>query len=227
MGLVYGIKRKQDDKIIYVGQTITSINKRWSKHKQDSKDLDRKYPFANALRKYGVNNFYPCLLEECEDNELNERECYWIKELHTLIDEEGYNATSDGDTPSKLVCIPVYQYILKGKFIKEYPSISEAQKAISRSGNCISKAANGLLQSAYGFRWSFKKVEQLDNKNYFSYRKAIAQYDLDDNLIKVYSSATEAAKELHIKNGNVNISAVANGKRNTAYGYKWEFIKEV
>lgn len=224
MGFIYGIKRKQDNQIIYVGQTINSINKRWSKHKQDSKDLERKYPFANVLRKYGTENFYPCLIEECDDDLLNERECYWIKELHTLINENGYNATEGGDTPSKTTCIPVYQYSLDGNFIKEYPSISSAQRALSKTGGCISKAANGLLQSAYGFQWSFEKNDYLKPLSNNRYRKPVGQYSLTGELIKIYPSARAAAQDLNITNGNVNISAVCKGKRDTAYGYKWKFI---
>ena len=61
----------------------------------------------------------------------------------------------------------------------------------------------------------------------------VAQYDLNDNLIKIYDSAHEAAKENNIEQGG--ISACCRGKqirkdgyvqRHLTYkGYKWKYIK--
>lgn len=64
------------------------------------------------------------------------------------------------------------------------------------------------------------------------YRKAVAQYDLNNNLIKVYQGIREAAKETNIPSGN--ISNCVNKKEcidkkgykyivRTAGGYKWKY----
>jgi len=50
------------------------------------------------MRKYGVNNFSIELIEDVNDNQLlNEKEKYWIKQLHTHISEQGYNLTWGGE----------------------------------------------------------------------------------------------------------------------------------
>lgn len=53
---------------------------------------------------------------------------------------------------------PVKQYALNGNFIKEYSSCSEAAKVIigNHHGEKIKKCAEGLIPSAYGFKWEFK-----------------------------------------------------------------------
>ena len=54
--------------------------------------------------------------------------------------------------------------------------------------------------------------------------KKVAQYSLDDKLIKVFNTATEASKSLNINSSS--ISQAINGKKYTAYGFKWKFYKE-
>jgi group I intron endonuclease len=78
----------------YVGQTTRTLEKRKSKHLQNSKtDLNNR--FYQAIRKHGIDSFEWEILEEV-DGDLDEREIYWIKEYNTLF--EGYNMTIGGGT---------------------------------------------------------------------------------------------------------------------------------
>lgn len=224
MGQIYGVIQKSLDKIVYVGQTKNNYLIRWQRHKQQSKDLNRNYAFCNALRKYGVDDFYPILLEECLDEDLNNREQFWIQQLNTKIEKEGYNLTDGGNTPSSIMCIPVFQYTIDGQFIKEYTSISEAQKEFSQNASTIWKASHGLVPTAYGYRWSLEKKEYL--LEYCNTKiKPIYQYDTNKNLIAEFLSLKEAALSLGDINKKTNISAAALGKRKTAYGYIWSYNK--
>ena len=224
MGQIYGIIQKDLDKIVYVGQTKNNYLKRWSGHKQQSKDLSRKYAFCNALRKYGVDSFYPVLLEECSDEDLNAREQFWIQTLNTKIDKEGYNLTDGGDTPSNTTCIPVFQYTIDGKYVKDYPSMQEASKEFSSNSSTIQRAAHGLIPTAHGYRWSLEKKDFLTEKCNTKI-KPIYQYDTHKNFIAEFASLKEAALALGDINKKANISAVALGKRTTAYGYIWSYKK--
>ena len=47
------------------------------------------------MKKYGVNNFFIELIEECDDNIINEREIYWINFYDSYY--KGYNSTLGGD----------------------------------------------------------------------------------------------------------------------------------
>jgi len=78
----------------YVGQT-TDLKKR----QKDWKRLTQEYAGAaiNAARaKYGVDAFGFEVLKECNDNELDYWEMYYIKELNTKV-PYGYNMTDGGE----------------------------------------------------------------------------------------------------------------------------------
>ena len=53
--------------------------------------------------------------------------------------------------------------------------------------------------------------------------KAVGQYTLDGNLIKVWQSAMEVHRQLGVDYSAV--SKVARGERKTAYGYVWKYIE--
>jgi group I intron endonuclease len=79
----------------YVGQTIKSLNKRWSQHKIDSRNYS-ELALHRAIRKYGPNVFSVETLEICNSTDiLNEKEVYWIKYLKSKIN--GYNCTDGGN----------------------------------------------------------------------------------------------------------------------------------
>lgn len=221
MGQIYCIKQKPEDKIVYIGQTIRTYTSRWQQHKQQAKD--RKYALYNAMNKYGVENFYPCLVEECENEQLNEREQYWIKYYHTRIDENGYNLTDGGDTPSDYMCTPVHQYSLDGEYIASFPSIIEVEYQLGIPNESVWKVINHKLKQTHNFRWSTEKVEHL-NEKYKSRNRKINQFDLNGNFIQSFDSIRAAALFCNKATGSSNISLAANGKRKTAYGYKWSFV---
>lgn len=56
-GYIYKIINDINDKV-YVGQTINTINSRFSAHKSSSKTIDkRECALYRAMRKYGVDHF--------------------------------------------------------------------------------------------------------------------------------------------------------------------------
>jgi len=120
--------------------------------------------------------------------------------------------------------IKVYQYDLKGNFIKEWNSVSEAAKFFNRNhGMDIINCCQGKQKTAYGFIWR-KNLEEINIKNLNlgkRKRKTILQYDLDDNFIKEWSTITEASTSL--KKSGVSITHNLTGKQKTAYGYKWKY----
>ena len=58
---------------------------------------------------------------------------------------------------------PVYQYDLNGNFIRGYKSITEAFMTTGAQTSNINKVINGERRSAGGFKWSFLKVDNLNN----------------------------------------------------------------
>lgn len=60
-----------------------------------------------------------------------------------------------------------------------------------------------------------------DKLHSFDMEKKVYQYTLDGELVAIWKSATEAAKQLNYSQGN--ICSYCNGIRKNAYGYKWSF----
>jgi group I intron endonuclease len=109
MGFIYLITCKIDGKL-YVGQTINTVEDRWAEHlskgrqmiyHQDS-DPERlrkqgilQSHLYRAMAIHGLDNFSIEELEECTDEELNDKEAYWIETLDTLA-PKGYNLMTGG-----------------------------------------------------------------------------------------------------------------------------------
>ena len=224
MGDIYAIKRLDIDRIVYIGQTIRSYKNRWQQHKQVAKNADSsRYALYAAIQKLGIDNFYPLLIENCDNSLLNEREQYWIKYYKTKVECGGYNLTDGGDANSERQRKHIYQYSLDGKYIDEFDSIADAAWELGVTDSGISKAANNQLNQSHGYRWSFIKKDCLEN-NYKSNSKEIKQFSKDGVYIRTFPSARQAAIEIaNNPKGVSNISAVARGERQTAYGFKWSY----
>ena len=134
--LVYKITNKINNKI-YIGQTTETIEKRFKRHcgyqLQDNTYIHR------AIKKYGKNNFYIEKIDEAKNQqELNEKELYWIKYYQS--DKKGYNLKSTigkcgGDTLSNHKNIDIIkQKISESKKLDKNPQ-SVKIKAINIKEN--------------------------------------------------------------------------------------------
>jgi len=82
----------------YIGKSEHIIVKyRLSKHKKGRHSNEH---LQNSIKKYGIENFYFGILEECLKEECIEREIYWIEKYKSNDSEYGYNKTSGGDKAS-------------------------------------------------------------------------------------------------------------------------------
>lgn len=122
------------------------------------------------------------------------------------------------------------QLDLNGKLISYWRHHKEAGEAIGCSPGNIGSCLIGKRQSAGGFQWCYyKDLDNFLNKKYINLnskkrQKKVAQYDLNNNLIKIWESASIAAKET---NTNISkISAVCHGKQKTSNGFKWKYIEK-
>lgn len=76
----------------YIGQSI-DIARRWRQHREAVSY--GQTPLYKAIRKYGIENFDFCILEECSKEELNDKEIQYIEQYNSYFC--GYNQTRGGD----------------------------------------------------------------------------------------------------------------------------------
>jgi group I intron endonuclease len=89
-GVIYKITNLVNGKI-YIGQTKQKPERRWSRHKHNSKNNINGSLIAKAIRKYGEENFTFETIDHAECTEsLNKLEEKYINELNCLT-PNGYN----------------------------------------------------------------------------------------------------------------------------------------
>lgn len=94
MGYIYKITNTLNDKI-YIGQTIKTVQKRFTQHKNNSnKEYFSQIVLYKAFNKYGIENFICEEIEEIPNDKLDEREKYWIEYYDSYFN--GYNSTLGG-----------------------------------------------------------------------------------------------------------------------------------
>lgn len=209
----------------YIGQSI-EIEKRWQKHLQAKDD----FAIHVALCKYGKDNFSFQIIEECSEDKLDERECYWIKYYNSLV-PNGYNMAEGGSNHiGRSKRKKVKQYSFDGIFIEEYNSIKEAAIAVGGQGSAITCCCKGKRNFAYGYQWKYsnsqKEIKPIIPSHYGN-NYVILQIDKKTNqVIYKYDSLQEAtAKSGYSK--EAICSVLRHSKRHKSLGgCIWEYVKK-
>lgn len=224
-GYIYIIKNLINDKV-YIGQTSRNIEARWNQHKAAAlRGENQGIILYNAIRKYGIENFYISQLEEVDLNNLNEREIYWIK-FYNSQTPNGYNVRAGGEDPGRK---EVYKIdILTNNIIECYGSAMAAAEANNIDLSLLTKVCRGEQESCGNFKWSYvenyNSLKTKDSKTNIKSFK-INQIDPTTNeIIKIWDSVKEAAKTLKIDASG--ISHCLSGRYKTSAGYKWSYTDE-
>lgn len=97
LGRIYIIKNKINNKV-YIGQTIRTIGERWAGHRCDCLSGRKDTALYNAMKKYGIDNFYIELIEEDIPYEvLDKKEIEYIKKYNS-VSPNGYNISLGGQS---------------------------------------------------------------------------------------------------------------------------------
>lgn len=92
---IYKYQNKLNGKI-YIGQS-TDIERRYQQHLWDAeKRPEQSTGIDLAINKYGINNFTFEIIEQCNSDQLDERERFWIEYFNSYTD--GYNRTPGGSS---------------------------------------------------------------------------------------------------------------------------------
>lgn len=174
---------------VYIGQSV-DIHYRFYRYKTlNCKGQIRLY---NSLLKYGINNHIFEIIEECEIEELNDKERHY-QDLYDVISEKGLNCilTTTNGKSGRLS----EETSLKISASKKNYKPSEETKlkmSVSGKGRIVSEETKEKISIGNKGK---KKSEshRLNIKNKFEGKKVI---DTVTNII--YSSVRQASEELNI-----------------------------
>ena len=220
VGIIYGWYCIVTDKW-YIGQTINP-KMRFYRHIKSLVHKDNSF-FHRALRKYGLENFVYCILEEnILRKNLNMKEQEWIEYYDSFY--SGYNMTTGGDT-NVIILEETRKKLSESR--KGKTAWNKGKTAWNKGKHCSEETKRKLSESCKGKKLSEKTKRKLSeslkgkNKGKPSYnRKPVSKYDLCGNFIKKYDCISDAIKE----NPKCDaISAVCKGYRKQAGGFIWKY----
>ncbi len=206
MGYIYKITNKVNNKA-YIGQTIKTVEKRFQQHKNNSnKPYFSQIVLYKAFNKYGIQNFKCETIEEIPNEQLDEREKYWIEYYDTYFN--GYNSTLGGRL------VELYQWDIDD-IIEKYFELKSARKVAKYFG-CDHNTIDRILNINNIPR--FTPAQQQSQPVLFEKNNEILRFetttDAADYLIKNNFSKRKDIKSLR----QDIVSRIHTGK--TLFGYK-------
>ena len=148
-----------------------------------------------------------------------------ISELSKTLrvsNQKGYDNLIHGQNKKQ-----IYQYDVQGALIKDYPSISEAEREV---GVRIDKVIYNKQLTAAGYIWSDHilseeeikiKIETINKSGRCNtLKKTLNQYSLDGEYIRSWNTMSEAGKELGIAVSSISLCCKGNYKK--AGGFVWK-----
>ena len=190
---IYKITNKINNKL-YIGQTIRPVEQRFQRHVNDAINNKLDTHFARAIRKYGKENFIIEIIDIAStQEELTQKEYYWINIYDTANPKIGYNETNEqykcggntylSKTDSEMLIIE--EKIRQTKIGNKNPNaksikcrnintleelyfdtMKECQEYFGETNHqFISRRCLGKLKNLYQKQWQFAYID----KEYFPY----------------------------------------------------------
>lgn len=145
---IYKITNRINGKV-YIGQSI-HIKRRWQEHCRPS----TKSIISDAIKKYGKENFSFEIIEECNVEELNEKEAYYIESYNSLT-PNGYNIIEKNDMGYNS-----YHLNSKEKILKIIHDIKETELTFDEIGNKFNVSSRTIYSINKG------EVHHFSNEQY-------------------------------------------------------------
>lgn len=200
----------------YIGQTSLSIQERFKQHIHDAnKGYYNHRPLYNAFNKYGIENFIVEELEECNTEEVNQKEIEYINKFDTY--SNGYNATLGGE----------------GTITIDYDKVLEKYRMGLSAGQIAKDMNHDIKQITRILKSKGVSKEEIVERGHDSQGRPLYKIDKKTNeILEKFDSVAKAAQ--YLKDNNISkdtiggisahISQCCNGIRKTAYGFIWRYI---
>ena len=168
---------------VYIGQTTQTLQERINQHNSHAYGHQYNYHFHNAIRKYGTEDFNYEIIEDniTSSDILNEREKYWIAYYDSYYN--GYNSTMGGDGSVRRDDELIAKLFRDGRTTQEICEITGHHRGT------IYKSYRAMALTEENNRRKAEKTRQRCSR-------AVEQYTIDGELIRVWPSATECGKIL-------------------------------
>ena len=221
----------------YIGK---GSNKQMYSHlKENVKNTNNLYKYNKIQKiiKETANNPIVVLVKNnISETEAFELEKHYINLIGRSVKKEGplTNIIEGGSAPPKFYDLPLQkQEEIRQKFSNKKYSKETIEKRVKKATGkkrtkefCenLSKNRMGDKNPMFGNKQSKKSRKKKSNaliNNKFT-SKPVIQLDLDGKFIKEWPSTSEAGRQLGVGVKN-HIYLVCNGKRKTAYGFKWKY----
>lgn len=176
---------------IYIGQSM-DINRRFKEYTLISQNK-RKRKICYSIQKYGFDSHKFELIEECNIEQLNERETHWKQYYLDLVNQDWnkvlFHELHDGGGGPK------------SEITKQRMSLSSIGKSKSKE-HCdkISKSKSGVSINS----------------------KKVIQYDLESNYINEWFSMSKASKDLNININCISACCKDKQKTAGGYKWKYK-----
>lgn len=198
---------------IYIGQS-NNIKRRLKEY-LDLKNSKKQIRLYRSFKKYGINNHIFEIIEECSFEELNERERYY-QDKYNVLGKNGLNCTLTNSS-------------LKPKILSEQTKlkISSSMKGKIKTSETKSKISNAMKGKTHSKETKLKMSKCKNNYKKEKYKtikdnnNIVYQYDLNDNLIKIWNCFRDILIEY--KNNERGIWNCLINKQKTSLNYKWTY----
>lgn len=231
---------------IYIGQS-KNIERRLNEYNKLRRCKNQFKLYYSLMKYFPINHKFE-IIEECNINELDNRELYWGR-YYDVLGENGLNlklGNGRGEVSeetkfkisksnktkagkykrtditkqliSKANSITIYQFDLNGNLIEKWESIVKAEL---KFGKGIKDNLSGKIKTSHGYVWSYNPTFPNYNQTPHGNNIIVEQRTKDGIIIKEWDSLTSIEKEL--KYPTSNISACCKGKQKTAYGFLWNY----
>jgi len=220
----------------YIGSSI-NIYKRWGEHKRTlRKNIHDNDFLQKSWNKYGEDHFKFEIIELIIDKtELIIREQFYLDLIKPFNKNITYNICKIAGNMLGFKHSEKTKKILsdlhKGNKYSlgfKHSDMTKDKMSKSKTGKKHNlETINKMISSSIGRTQSDETKEKLSiiNKGKTATNKVkVYQLDLNDNIIKLWDSITEAANYFNITPSI--ISSVCNGRNKTTSGYKWLYFDE-
>jgi len=212
-GYIYLITNLINDKK-YVGQTIRTINNRWSGHITESKRLYTTMAIARAINKYGKDNFKIEELEKISnpsqielEKQLNELEKRYIIKYDSTNHCYGYNIDEGGRTGT-VNKKPVDIYFIDGSFIETLDSRTEVEQKYGITVDVVAQICDGRVGN-YDCMYVLRNHgESFDLHSIISsYYIEIYAFDITNTkMVKKFYSIQQASEFVNVYSNSIRMS---------------------